>query len=70
MGQGPRSGRWEYRTVTPPRGPTQKEIDDPSKLLNELGANGWDLVTTLDYVDGGTKYLVFKRPVPRAIADE
>ncbi len=31
-------------------------------MLDELGADGWELVATLDYVGGGTKYLVLKRP--------
>lgn len=54
--------RWEYRTVTPPRGPTKKEIDNPESMLNGLGGDGWEFVDTLDYVGGGTKYLVLKRP--------
>lgn len=54
--------RWEYRTVTPPRGATRKEVEDPASMLDELGADGWELVATLDYVGGGTKYLVLKRP--------
>ena len=54
---------WEYETLRPPRGPTKKEVSDPKAQLNELGGDGWELVTTLEYTDGGTKYLVFKRPV-------
>lgn len=70
MAQRPRVEQWEYLTVTPPRGPTNKEIDDPSARLNELGGDGWELVTALDYDGGGTKYLVFKRPVGEAVDDE
>lgn len=53
---------WEYETLRPPRGPTKKEAIDPKGQLNELGGDGWELVTTVEYVGGGTKYMVFKRP--------
>lgn len=55
--------RWEYETYRPPRDELKKEITDPQAELNRYGSDGWELVTTLDYVGGGTKYLVFKRPV-------
>ena len=55
--------RWEYETLRPPRGPTKKEAIDPKAQLNELGGEGWELVTSVEYVGGGTKYLLFKRPV-------
>lgn len=54
---------WEYRSLEPPRGPANKEVEDPAESLNELGDEGWELVTTVEYVGGGTKYLLFKRPV-------
>ncbi|WP_227380795.1 DUF4177 domain-containing protein [Haladaptatus halobius] len=54
--------RWEYHTLRPPRGSTKKEAIDPSAELNELGKDGWELVDTIEYVGGGTKFLVFKRP--------
>lgn len=63
MVESARRERWEYRTVKPPRGPTKKEVENPASMLDELGADGWEFVATLDYVGGGTKYLVFKRPV-------
>ncbi|MXV62607.1 DUF4177 domain-containing protein [Natronorubrum sp. JWXQ-INN-674] len=53
---------WQYTVIEPPRGPTMEEATDPSATLNELGAEGWELVTTIEYDGGGTKYLVFKRP--------
>lgn len=53
---------WEYETVRPPREATMREAADPEELLNEYGRAGWELVETIDYVDGGTKFLVFKRP--------
>lgn len=56
------NGDWEYETLRPPRGPTKKEAIDPKAQLNELGGDGWELVTTVEYVGGGTKYMVFKRP--------
>ncbi|NGM68084.1 DUF4177 domain-containing protein [Natronolimnobius sp. AArcel1] len=53
---------WEYRTLRPPREATMEEAKDPTTQLNDLGADGWELVTTIEYTGGGTKYLVFKRP--------
>lgn len=54
---------WEYETLRPPRGSAEKEASDPKAELNELGADGWELVDTISYVGSGTKYVVFKRPV-------
>lgn len=54
---------WEYETLRPPRGDTRKESEDPKAELNELAADGWRLVETIDYTGGGTKYIVFERPV-------
>lgn len=54
--------RWEYETLRPPRDETKKEADDPKAALNQLGAEGWEFVETIDYEGGGTKYLVFRRP--------
>lgn len=56
------SSQWEYETVRPPRDATMKEAVDPKAELNELGRDGWELVDTVDYVGGGTKYLILKRP--------
>ena len=53
---------WEYETLRPDRDATKKEAVDPKARLNELGAAGWELVETISYEGGGTKYLVFKRP--------
>lgn len=53
---------WEYETLRPPRESTQKEATDPKQALDELGADGWELIDTIDYVGGGTKFLVLKRP--------
>lgn len=58
---------WEYKTVQPPRGATMKEADNPTSLLNDLGREGWELVDTIEYTRGGTKYLVFKRPVQHTV---
>lgn len=54
--------RWEYETLRPPRDETRKEAEDPKEELNELGAEGWEFVGTIEYEGGGTKFLVFKRP--------
>lgn len=63
---GPPVDRWEYETLRVPRGPTHKESSDPEEELNELGKDGWKLTETIDYVGGGTKFLVLRRPVADA----
>lgn len=64
------STHWEYETIRPPRDETLKEAIDPEPVLNELGAAGWELVDTVDYVGGGTKYLICKRPREHVSGDE
>ena len=54
---------WEYTTIEPPKGLTKRETVDPTKRLNELGAEGWELAESISYDKGGTKLLVLKRPV-------
>lgn len=54
---------WEYRSLRPPRDETKKEATDPTAKLNELGADGWELVETIEYTGGGTKLLLLKRPL-------
>ena len=54
--------RFEYHTLRPPREATKKEAADPIEQLNELGNDGWELVESIEYSGGGTKFLVFKRP--------
>jgi hypothetical protein len=61
MMEQPEQTRWEYETLRAPRGETQKESEDPKQELNELAAEGWRFVDTIDYSGGGTKYLVFER---------
>lgn len=55
--------QWEYKTLEPPKGLTKRETVDPTTELNHLGAEGWELVETISYDGGGTKLLLFKRPV-------
>ncbi|AGN00063.1 hypothetical protein L593_00540 [Salinarchaeum sp. Harcht-Bsk1] len=55
--------QWEYHTIEPPKGLTKRETVDPTEELNRLGAEGWELAETISYDKGGTKLLVFKRPV-------
>lgn len=52
----------EYHTLRPPREATKKEASDPVGELNELGAESWELIDTIEYSGGGTKFLVLKRP--------
>jgi hypothetical protein len=47
--------RWEYRTVSVPRG------GDPSTQLNVLGNDGWETTGVAYAVDGGVNVVV-KRP--------
>ncbi|MFC6725751.1 DUF4177 domain-containing protein [Halobium palmae] len=61
---------WEYRVLRPPREPAKKEARDPTEEFNELGASGWKLIETIDYVGGGTKFLVFRRPADGSEADQ
>ncbi|WP_049972652.1 DUF4177 domain-containing protein [Haladaptatus cibarius] len=58
-----RPPKWEYKTLEPPKGLTKRETIDPTAELNRLGDEGWELTDTLDYDKGGTKLLLFKRPV-------
>lgn len=39
-----------------------KEASDPTARLNELGAEGWEFADTIEYTNGGTKYIIMKRP--------
>ena len=60
----PADTHWEYEVLRPPRGETKKEAENPKAAINDLAADGWRLVETIDYTGGGTKYLVFERPRP------
>lgn len=63
MNHSPDDGqRWEYEVLRPPRDETKKEAANPKAAINELAAEGWRLVETIDYTSGGTKYIVFERP--------
>lgn len=55
--------QWEYKIVELSGGGLFGGGEEPTEAsLNELGGDGWELVDTVDYVGGGTKYLVLKRP--------
>ena len=56
-------GPWEYETLRVPREALKKEAADPKAEINELAAEGWRLVDTIDYTGGGTKFIVFERRV-------
>ncbi|WP_232688739.1 DUF4177 domain-containing protein [Halobacterium zhouii] len=55
--------KWEYQTLEPPKGLTKRETVDPTEEMNRLGAQGWEFAGTVSYDRGGTKLLLFKRPV-------
>jgi hypothetical protein len=61
----PQRDRREYETLRPPRMANKKEAEDPKAELNELGGEGWELIDTVEYTGGGTKYLLFRRPADR-----
>lgn len=64
-----KTDRWEYETLRVPRGETKKESEDPKTELNDLAAEGWRFVETIDYSGGGTKFLVFERPAQSSADD-
>jgi hypothetical protein len=56
--------RWEYRRLDVEIGEVSSE--DFEKQLNDLGAEGWELVSTIQHERHGYSrevHLVFKRPV-------
>jgi ABC-type sugar transport system substrate-binding protein len=58
----PHAAKWEYKIAFAPNGtantyPTQENRDVQQTLLNDLGKDGWVLISA----DNGTFY--FKRPV-------
>lgn len=60
--------RWEYETIEISDGVWAFESTDtdPTEELNQLGRDGWELVATIEGNvggAGGTKALVFKRPL-------
>lgn len=60
----------EYEILRPPRGETKKEAENPKDEINDLAADDWRLVETIDYTGGGTKYLVFERPRSDDVEDD
>lgn len=64
------TGEWEYHCLRPRREETKKEANDPTTQLNRLGSDGWELVETIAYTGGGTKYLIFKRPAAYEPSDD
>ena len=41
--------RREYEILRPPRDETKKEAENPKAEINDLAADGWRLVETIDY---------------------
>lgn len=55
--------QWEYRAIEPPTELTNRESANPEERMTELGREGWRLVETISYDGGGTKFLIFERPI-------
>ena len=55
--------QWEYRMIEPSKGLTKREAINSEDKLNELGADGWRLIETVSYDQGGTKLFVLERRV-------
>ncbi|MDR2530523.1 MAG: DUF4177 domain-containing protein [Oscillospiraceae bacterium] len=52
--------KWEYKVFTlPVHISMRKMIDEHEALLNELGAEGWELVA----VNGQSRFAYFKREI-------
>lgn len=67
----PRPVQWEYTVVDAfgiNPGQTQDFMglrsEPTAKLLNVLGAQGWELVTAVRRNDSERTYFIFKRPIP------
>lgn len=67
----PAPTQWEYNVLESygiNAGPTQEFMglrsETTAKYLNQLGAQGWELVTAVRERDGERVYFVFKRPIP------
>jgi hypothetical protein len=54
--------RWEYKVVDLSTSFLGKSVKNPEERLNELGADGWELVEDLSEASGNSQSLVFKRP--------
>lgn len=52
--------QWEYRTLRVAFG-TKGAQDDSLRWLNELGAEGWEVVTSMGQEQGGR--VLLKRPI-------
>lgn len=48
--------KWEYKVLA-------SEDATPSKFLNELGADGWELVSVIQYSNCHSFRFYFKRPI-------
>ena len=50
------SKKWEYRWII------HRSGQSPERILNEAGDEGWELVSILDYEDGG-RHFILKRNI-------
>jgi hypothetical protein len=60
-----RTMKWEYKTVRYESAglfSTKSKTDEPDRLLNQLGVDGWGLAATLHPTTGSAEnLLIFKR---------
>ena len=59
--------RWEYETLRPPRDETRKEAEEPKAELNQLGADGWEFMGTIDY-EGMSLSTSFSNALPYRVS--
>lgn len=53
------------RNASPTARSDKKEVSNSKAEFIQLGAVGWELVTTIEYTGGGMKFLLFKRPADK-----
>ena len=67
-GMGDHIMKWEYKTVRYEAAglfSTKAKTDEPDRLLNQLGVDGWELAATLHPTTSSAEnLLIFKRATP------
>lgn len=58
--------KWEYKAARGSGG-TGHVLEEMNRFLNQMGQEGWELVTTSEFE--GEVTLFFKRPLAKAVAN-